>query len=144
MEKRKNIHTVHDKLNYRLETDSSLSAQQMNTAVWWITYFNLGSKSSNSDSQKPEQEHVLSHDQGTAWGARHSFLRGRTVAELAWLAGVTERKDNMLDLKDSSSGVSKQRGNEVSQQSRQVSPKSRQRSWRIALQACNYCVHQWG
>lgn len=61
-------------------------------------------------------------------GCEAFFLRGRTVAELAWLAGVTGRKDNMLELKDSSSGVSKQRGNEVSQQSRQVSPKSRQRS----------------
>lgn len=54
--------------------------------------------------------------------ARHGVLdilkaswRGQTVAELAWLAGVPERKDNMLELKDSSSWVSKQRGNEVFQ-----------------------------
>lgn len=54
--------------------------------------------------------------------ARHGVLdilkaswRGQTVAELAWLAGVPERKDNMLELKDSSSWVSKQRENEVFQ-----------------------------
>lgn len=68
----KNIHTVHTIWNYRLGTDSSQSAQQINTVVWWIRNINLGSQSFKSDSQKSEQEHVLSHHQGTAWGARHS------------------------------------------------------------------------
>lgn len=63
-----------------------------------------------SDSRKSERlkEKVLSHHQEAAW-------RGRTVAELAWLAVVPERKDGTLELKDSSARVSKQRGNEVSQ-----------------------------
>lgn len=46
--------------------------------------------------------------------ARASW-RGSTVAELAWLADVPERKDSMLELKDSSSWVSKHRANKVSQ-----------------------------
>lgn len=46
--------------------------------------------------------------------ARASW-RGSAAAEMAWLAVVPERKDNTLELKDSSSWVSKQRENEVSQ-----------------------------
>lgn len=103
--------------------------------------FKSASQKSESPKQRPESS--SRHGVLDALKARASW-RGIPVAELAGLAGVPERKDSMLELKDSSSWVSKQRGNEVSQWTGQVFPKLRQRSQRIALQACNYCVLEWG
>ncbi len=121
----------------------------MNKAAWWIWHMNFRSESFKSDSQNQsnykDKSLVIIKTQHELLDMRaRATKRGSTVAELALLASVQERKDNMIELKDTSSWVSKQRGNEVSQKTGQVSQKPRQRSRRIALQACNYCVLQWG